>query len=158
MAGGVLNKIEHALHLDDRTRDLDTVHASTHVARDQHEAEERRADALMIERDAEQRAHPETSGPPGTVPLAAQHDNLSSMPHRASLDEAAHGDHAHQHHAERQTTPDMEGVAHVPEKDLPQRYDRMEGTGLRPSDPNDVHSMDGKPLPLGASAGDDAML
>ncbi|BGP58659.1 hypothetical protein JCM8202_006365 [Rhodotorula sphaerocarpa] len=155
-----LHKIEHALHLDDRTRDPERVTMQTHVAEHAHEREEQRADALMLERQAEQRAHPESSGPPDTVPIPPASLDLSTFPHRASLDEAAHGDHAKQHHSveKGRTTPDMEGVTHIREAELVQRSHRTEDTGLRPSDPNDVHSMDGKPMPLGASAGDDGML
>lgn len=42
------------------------------------------------------------------------------MPHRASLEEAAEG-----HPAGRATTPDLEGVTHIPESQLPRRHDRM---------------------------------
>jgi hypothetical protein len=48
------------------------------------------------------------------------------MPHRASLEEAAEGKPAG-----RATTPDLEGVTHIPESQLPRRHDRM-GTSLPP--------------------------
>lgn len=77
----------------------------------------------VVERQAEQRAHPESSGPPDTVPIPPASLNLSTFPHRASLDEAAHGDHAKQHHSveKGRTTPDMEGVTHIREAELVQR-------------------------------------
>ncbi|GAA5988601.1 hypothetical protein JCM10908_003637 [Rhodotorula pacifica] len=154
-----LHKIEHALHLDDRTRNPEKVHEETHVAERRHEQEEKRANALIAEREASERAHPALSGPPDAVPIPPASQSLSSFPNRASLDEAAHGNQAKHHHAIEKgaTTPDLDGVTHIPEKDLPPRIERMEHTALRPSDPNDYKSMDGKPLPLGA-AGDDAML
>ncbi|TKA52830.1 hypothetical protein B0A53_04526 [Rhodotorula sp. CCFEE 5036] len=154
-----LHKIEHALHLDDRTRNPEKVHEETHIAERRHREEEERANALIAEREAFERTHPTASGPPDAVPIPPASLDLSTVPHRASLDEAAHGDHAKHHHAIEKgaTTPDLDGVTHIPEKQLPPRLDRMEHTALRPSDPNDYKSMDGKPLPLGA-AGDDAML
>lgn len=78
---------------------------------------------LTAEREASERAYPTLSGPPDTVPIPPASLDLSSVPHRASLDEAAHGDHAKHHHAVEKgaTTPDLDGVTHISEKHLPPR-------------------------------------
>ncbi|BGP52417.1 hypothetical protein JCM10450v2_008395 [Rhodotorula kratochvilovae] len=145
---GILDKAKHALHLDDETDDPVQYRHDLDVARDKHRAEEARADALAAEREADLRAHPSH----GHTLEPVQAHELSSVPHRAPLSEAAHG-HA-QVEVGRATTPDLEGVTHIPEDQLPERKPRMEHTALRPSDPNDVNSMNGKVYPLNV-AGDD---
>lgn len=77
------------------------------------------------EREAFERTHPTASGPPDAVPIPPASLDLSTVPHRASLDEAAHGDHAKHHHAVEKgaTTPDLDGVTHIPEKQLPPRLE-----------------------------------
>ncbi|GAA5886974.1 hypothetical protein JCM6882_009403 [Rhodosporidiobolus microsporus] len=147
---GILDKVKHALGADEETKSPERLEDEKHAAMNRHNAEEARADALIQQREASERAHPERSGPPDVVPVAARHE-LSSMPHRASLEEAAEG-----HSAGKVTQPDLEGVTHIPESQLPPRLPRMENTGLRPSDPNDPNSMNG--LPTGTVAGDDRML
>ncbi|BGO96290.1 hypothetical protein JCM10020v2_008027 [Rhodotorula toruloides] len=167
-----LSEVKHALHIGEPTDDPERVAKETHAAQASHEKEEARADRLIgtfrsspfveaveewthpalffkAEREQEARVQPATSGPPDVVPPPAE---LSSFPHRQNLDEVAHDpQHAH---AKKQTTPDLEGVTHIPESELPPRLPRMENTALRPSDPNDPNSMNGLPEPLNV-AGDD---
>ncbi|GAA5858120.1 hypothetical protein JCM8547_005658 [Rhodosporidiobolus lusitaniae] len=144
------NKIKHFIHPD--TKDPDTVDAEKHRAHDSHVAEEARADALIAQRENQEHVHPERSGPPDVVP--SRH-NLSSMPHRESLEAAAEHKHITPGGT---TTPDMMYVTHIPESELPIRHERMENTALRPSDPNDVNSMNGAVDPRSTVAGDDRML
>ncbi|GAA5847595.1 hypothetical protein JCM9279_005316 [Rhodotorula babjevae] len=132
-----MDKIKHALHLDDKTDDPVEYRKWVDDARDKHNAEEARADALAAEREADQRAHPSHAH---TLEPVQAHE-LSSMPHRPALEEAAEGHNAV--HPGEVTRPDLEGVTHIPESELPERKPRMEHTALRPSDPNDMNSMDG---------------
>ncbi|GAA6060640.1 hypothetical protein JCM10212_006391 [Sporobolomyces blumeae] len=127
------------------------IHDDVHAKRDQHEAAERQADALARERKIDERVHPNQHGTPAqTHPTS----DLSSFPHRESLDDAAH--HSHPTASANETHPDMQGVTHIPESELPPRHYRLEDTALRPSDPNDPNSMNGKANY--AVAGDDRTL
>ncbi|BGP21052.1 hypothetical protein JCM10213v2_009231 [Rhodosporidiobolus nylandii] len=145
--GSTLDKIKHAILPD--TKSPEQLDDEKHIAMNNHEREEARADALIAKRENQEHVHPERSGPPDVVPSKYE---LSSMPHRASLEEAAEGKAPG-----RATTPDMEYGTHIPESELPIRHERMENTGLRPSDPNDPKSMDGLPDNW-TTAGDDRTL
>ncbi|GAA6030532.1 hypothetical protein JCM8097_006192 [Rhodosporidiobolus ruineniae] len=142
-----LDKIKHAILPD--TKDPEQLEQEKHKAMSRHAAEEAKADKNIAQREAEEHAHPSRSGPPDVVP--SKHD-LSSFPHRGSLEEAAEGQKPG-----RATTPDHLNQTHIPESELPIRHDRMENTATRPADPNDVKSMNGLPDNW-AVAGDDRML
>ncbi|GAA6009902.1 hypothetical protein JCM10207_002151 [Rhodosporidiobolus poonsookiae] len=144
-----LGKLVHSILPE--TNDPDKLEEEKHEAMSSHEREEARADALIASREASERAHPSASGPPDLVPVSAAHD-LSSVPHRAALEDAAEG-----RKAGRATTPDLDGVTHIPESELPVRHERMENTATRPADPNDPKSMNGLPDNW-TTAGDDRML
>ncbi|GAA5842182.1 hypothetical protein JCM11251_000118 [Rhodosporidiobolus azoricus] len=142
-----LDKVKHAIGADEETKSPEWLEFEKHKAMSAHNTEEARADALAQQRELSQHAHPERSGPPDVVPVSSRHE-LSNMPHRPSLEDAAEG-----HAVPRATTPDLQGVTHIPESELPPRLDRMENTATRPADPNDPKSMNG--LPTGTVAGDD---
>ncbi|GAA5941443.1 uncharacterized protein JCM15063_006104 [Sporobolomyces koalae] len=131
----LLDKVQHVLH-PTGNKAPDAIDDQKHQETNAHEAEEQRADALAKERQLDEAVHPSQHGTPEQ--LAAQGHDLSSFPHRDSLGDAAH------HHHEQQTHPDMQGVTHIPESELPERKYRLEHTALRPSDPNDPNSMDGR--------------
>lgn len=154
------------------------------AARDSHDREEARADALAgapvslpssssptvhteptpcpapaAEREADQRAHP--SHAHTLEPF--ERTEPSSLARRTSLKAAAHG-HTRVDGGEV-TQPDLDGVTHIPESQLPERkpcvppfsrslevdadplasppplspHRRMDPTALRPSDPNDLN-------------------
>ncbi|GAA5915148.1 uncharacterized protein JCM6883_001747 [Sporobolomyces salmoneus] len=131
----LVDKIKHVVH-PTGNKTPDEIDNDKHRAMNDHEAEEQRADALAKERELDEVAHPAQHGTPTSLPPQQQHD-LSSFPHRDTLADAAH----HEHHS--QTHPDLAGVTHIPESELPERHYRKENTALRPADPNDPRSMDG---------------
>ncbi|GAA5998760.1 hypothetical protein JCM5350_007633 [Sporobolomyces pararoseus] len=131
----LVDKIKHVVH-PTGNKTPDEIDNDKHRAMNNHEAEEQRADALAKERELDERAHPSQHGTPTSLP-PQQQGELSSFPHRDSLSDAAH------HHHETQTHPDMQGVTHIPESELPERKYRIENTALRPADPNDPRAMDG---------------
>ncbi|GAA5970395.1 hypothetical protein JCM11641_001692 [Rhodosporidiobolus odoratus] len=146
----VLDKVKDFINPQGQeTKSPQQLEDEKHVAMNNHEREEARANALIAQREAAEHVHPERSGPPDAV--RSRHE-LSSMPHRASLEEAAEG-----HQAGKVTTPDLTGGTHIPESELPIRHERMENTATRPSDPNDRKSMNGLPDNW-STAGDDRML
>ncbi|TNY22309.1 hypothetical protein DMC30DRAFT_392516 [Rhodotorula diobovata] len=144
---GFVDKAKHALHLDQETKDPVQTRYQVDAARDSHDREEARADALAAEREADQRAHP--SHAHTLEPF--ERTEPSSLARRTSLKAAAHG-HTRVDEGEV-TQPDLDGVTHIPESQLPERKPRMDPTALRPSDPNDLNSMDG--AATYGTAGDD---
>ncbi|GAA5838617.1 hypothetical protein JCM3766R1_006035 [Sporobolomyces carnicolor] len=146
----LVDKIKHVVH-PTGNKTPDEIDNDKHRAMNDHEAEEQRADALAKERRLDEVAHPAQHGTPTSLPPQSQHD-LSSFPHRDSLDDAAH----HHHDSNEATHPDMARVTHIPESELPERKYRIENTALRPHDPNDPRSMDG--AANDTVAGDDRML
>ncbi|GAA6003933.1 uncharacterized protein JCM10292_000612 [Rhodotorula paludigena] len=153
----LLDKAKHALHLDDKTKDPAQLENEKHGAMLAHNREEARADALIAERESVEEAHPTPVGV-AEVPVAGTGESgagLSSMPQRPALEDAAEG-HTRVEPGEV-TLPDLDGVTHVPERELPPRKERMENTATRPADAGDPESMNGYPVPLNV-AGDDRML
>ncbi|GAA5861653.1 hypothetical protein JCM1840_005221 [Sporobolomyces johnsonii] len=118
-----LDKLKHFFK-PEPTEDPDEVHEEIHRARDAHVKAEAQADALIQQRESSELEHPSESGPPNVVPPPHE---LSSFAHRPSLEEAAEGKAP-----PAQTTPDLDGVTHIPESELPIRHERMHHTGLRP--------------------------
>ncbi|GAA5884012.1 hypothetical protein JCM16303_001359 [Sporobolomyces ruberrimus] len=147
---GLVDKLKHVVH-PTGNKTPDEIDADKHRAMSNHEAEEQRADALAKERKLDEVAHPSQHGTPTSLPPQTQGQTLSSFPQRDSLDDAAH-----HHHENAPHHPDMQGVTHIPESELPERHYRKENTALRPSDPNDPNSMDG--AANYAVAGDDRTL
>ena len=82
-------------------------------------------------------------------PTSNESTSLSSFAPRVPLDQAVHPGHS-----KKPSGPDTTSGTHIPEQELPVKmHHRKEHTAARPSDPNDEHSMDGKPEK--SSAGDD---
>ncbi|GAA5973892.1 hypothetical protein JCM21900_005918 [Sporobolomyces salmonicolor] len=141
-----LDKVKHFFQ-PEPTDDPVEVHEDIHRARDSHLKAEAQADALIQQRESSELKHPTESGPPDVVPPPHE---LSSFAHRPSLEEAAEGKTA-----PAQTTPDLEGVTHIPESELPVRHERMHHTGLRPGGFDEWSSKDDPPNTT--TAGDDTM-
>ncbi|GAA5927282.1 hypothetical protein JCM1841_001343 [Sporobolomyces salmonicolor] len=141
-----LDKVKHFFK-PEPTDDPVEVHDDIHRARDSHLQAEAQADALIQQRESSELKRPTESGPPDVVPPPHE---LSSFAHRPSLEEAAEGKTA-----PAQTTPDLEGVTHIPESELPVRHERMHHTGLRPGGFDEWSSKDDPPNTT--TAGDDTM-
>ncbi|GAA5833191.1 hypothetical protein JCM5353_009054 [Sporobolomyces roseus] len=133
---GLVDKIKHAVH-PTGTKTVEEVDQDKHNKTHAHEVEEARADTLARERNLDEVAHPSQHGTPMTLTGQNQGENLSSFAPRETLDAAAHHQHETKHH------PDLQGVTHIPESEMPQRHNRKENTALRPSDPNNPAAMDG---------------
>lgn len=90
---------------------------------------------LTADREADASFEPAAEWTPPTIEHGRE--PLATVVHRASLERAGRKDDGPAEEGRGAGVPDMDGVTHIPESELPVRHDRKEHTATRPSDPND---------------------